>query len=146
LICVCEDHRQPGEAQNYLVSVPLTGGTNTVLVSGNDFYSSPRVSPDGSQLAWLTWHHPNMPWDGCELWMGDIGDDGSITNQTQVAGGQRDSIFQPEWSPDGVLYFVAETSGGEHLSPLLTVINRMRGRERGEFGVLSGFWPVNLRV
>jgi len=111
LICVCEDHRQPGEAQNYLVSVPLAGGTNSVLVSGNDFYSSPRVSPDGSRLAWLTWHHPNMPWDGCELWTGDIGDDGTVTNQTQVAGSMSESIFQPEWSPDGVLYFVAETSG-----------------------------------
>ncbi len=111
LICVCEDHRQTGEARNYLVSLPLAGGTNTVLVSGNDFYSSPRVSPDGSQLAWLTWRHPNMPWDGCELWTGDIAGDGRITNQKLVAGGPHDSIFQPEWSPDGILYFVAETSG-----------------------------------
>jgi dipeptidyl aminopeptidase/acylaminoacyl peptidase len=111
LICVCEDHRQPGEAQNYLVSVPLAGGTNTVLVSGNDFYSSPRVSPDGARLAWITWHHPNMPWDGCELWMGELAADGSVVNHQRVAGGQRESVFQPEWSPDGVLYFVAETSG-----------------------------------
>jgi len=111
LICVCEDHRQPGEAQNYLVSVPLAGGTNTVLVSGNDFYSSPRVSPDGAWLAWLTWHHPNMPWDGCELWTGEFADDGSVTNQKLVEGGLRDSIFQPEWSPDGVLHFVSEASG-----------------------------------
>lgn len=111
LICVCEDHRQSGEAQNYLVSVPLAGGTNTVLVSGNDFYSSPRVSPDGARLAWLTWHHPNMPWDGCELWTGELADDGSVINHQRVTGGQRESIFQPEWSPDGVLYFVSETSG-----------------------------------
>lgn len=135
LICVCEDHRQPGEAQNYLVSVPLTGGTNTVLVSGNDFYSSARVSPDGSQLAWLTWHHPNMPWDGCELWMGDIGDDGSITNQTQVAGGQRDSIFQPEWSPDGVLYFVAETSGWWNIYRLADGSIECVAEKEAEFGV-----------
>lgn len=111
LICVCEDHRQEGEAQNYLVSVPMDGGSNTVLVAGNDFYSSPRISPDGSQLAWLTWHHPNMPWDGCEVWTGDVADDGGITDQKLVAGGQRHSIFQPEWSPDGVLYFVSETTG-----------------------------------
>jgi len=111
LICVCEDHRQTGEAQNCLVSVPLAGGTNTVLVSGNDFYSSPRVSPDGARLAWLTWHHPNMPWDGCELWTGELADDGSVINYRRVAGGERESIFQPEWSPDGVLHFVSETSG-----------------------------------
>ena len=112
LICVCEDHRAADqEARNYLVSIPLAGGTNTVLVSGNDFYSSPRVSPDGARLAWLTWHHPNMPWDGCELWTGDISPDGAIINQKLVAGGKRESIFQPEWSPDGALYFVSDASG-----------------------------------
>jgi dipeptidyl aminopeptidase/acylaminoacyl peptidase len=112
LICVCEDHREAGrEARNYLVGVPLAGGGNIVLVSGNDFYSSPRVSPDGSRLAWLTWNHPNMPWDGCELWTGDISADGAIVDQKLIAGGLRESIFQPEWSPDGVLYFVSEASG-----------------------------------
>ena len=111
LICVCEDHRQPGEARNYLVAVPLAGGSNTILVSGNDFYSSPKISPDGSRLAWLTWNHPNMPWDGCELWTGNLAADGSLTNQKLVAGGLNESIFQPEWSPDGALYFVSDASG-----------------------------------
>jgi len=111
LICVCEDHRQTGEAKNYLVSVPLAGGSNTVLVSGNDFYSSPKLSPDGSKLAWLTWRHPNMPWDGCELWTGNIDDDGSVVNQKIIGGGNHESIFQPEWSPVGDLYFVSDKSG-----------------------------------
>ena len=71
LICVREDHRQKDrEAQNTIAAISLNGGAESVLVSGNDFYSSPRVSPDGSRLAWLTWNHPNMPWDGCELWTG----------------------------------------------------------------------------
>src|SRR6266480_3253633 len=87
------------------------GGAAQVLVSGNDFYSSPRISPDGSSLAWLTWNHPNMPWDGCELWTGEIAVDGAIANQQLVAGGPRESIFQPEWSPDGTLYFVSDRSG-----------------------------------
>src|SRR5262249_2951914 len=111
LICVCEDHRGPGEARNYLVSVPLAGGSNSVLVSGNDFYSSPRVSPDGSRLAWFTWNHSNMPWDGSELWVGDLDPDGGVVNQRLIAGGLRESIFQPEWSPDGVLYFVSDRTG-----------------------------------
>src|SRR6185436_9700535 len=75
LICVREDHRaNEREPVNELVSVPCAGGPSTVLVSGNDFYSTPRLSPDGARLAWLTWNHPNMPWDGCELWVGQFAD------------------------------------------------------------------------
>jgi len=112
LIVVREDHRQENrEAINAIASVSWNGAAEAVLVSGNDFYSSPRVSPDGSQLAWLTWNHPNMPWDGCELWIGDIAADGSVANHRLIAGGLRESIFQPEWSPDGILYFVSDRSG-----------------------------------
>jgi dipeptidyl aminopeptidase/acylaminoacyl peptidase len=112
LICVREDHReQDREAVNTLVAIPLDGGAGQGLVSGNDFYSSPSISPNGSHLAWLTWNHPNMPWDGCELWVGEIAADGTITNRQPIAGGLRESIFQPEWSPDGTLYFVSDRSG-----------------------------------
>jgi dipeptidyl aminopeptidase/acylaminoacyl peptidase len=112
LIAVREDHRQTDrEAQNTIAAISLDGGAEVVLVSGNDFYSSPRVSPDALQLAWLTWKHPNMPWDGCELWTGDIAADGSVTNHKLIAGGHRESIFQPQWSPDGVLYFVSDRNG-----------------------------------
>jgi dipeptidyl aminopeptidase/acylaminoacyl peptidase len=112
LITVREDHRQQDrEAQNTIAAVAIDGNSETDLVSGNDFYSSPRVSPDGSQLAWLTWDHPNMPWDGCELWIGDMAADGSVLNHRLIAGGLRESIFQPEWSPDGTLYFVSDRSG-----------------------------------
>jgi dipeptidyl aminopeptidase/acylaminoacyl peptidase len=112
LICVREDHRQKDrQAVNTIAAVLLDGRGETVLVSGNDFYSSPRVSPGGSHLAWLTWNHPNMPWDGCELWTGDIAADGSINNQRLIAGGLRESIFQPEWSPNGVLYFISDRTG-----------------------------------
>ena len=114
LICVREDHTVEGrEAVNTIVSIdldgPLDGGK--VLVSGNDFYSTPRLSPDGVTLAWLTWNHPNMPWDESELCMGDIANDGSLTNTRRVAGGNKESIFQPEWSPDGTLYFVSDRTG-----------------------------------
>ncbi len=112
LICVCEDHRDADrEALNYLVSVSLHDGKAVTLVTGNDFYSSPRVSPDGSKLAWLAWNHPNMPWDGSELWMGEIAGDGSIAGAKPIAGGSRESIFQPEWSPDGLFHFVSDRTG-----------------------------------
>ena len=65
LICVREDHSGDGEAVTTLVSIPITGGSaGDVIASGHDFYSTPRFSPDGSQLSWLAWRHPNMPWDG----------------------------------------------------------------------------------
>ncbi len=112
LICVREDHRQADrEAQNTIAAISLDGDAESVLISGNDFYSSPRVSSDGSRLAWLSWHHPNMPWDGCELWTGEIAAHGSIQNHKLIAGGARESIFQPNWSPDGVLHFVSDRTG-----------------------------------
>ena len=113
MVCVREDHTATGrEAVNTLVSLDLTGGQEAqVLISGNDFYSSPRLSPDGSHLAWLTWNHPNMPWDGTELWVAKLQADGSLRRTEQVAGGVSESIFQPEWSPDGVLYFVSDRTG-----------------------------------
>lgn len=119
LICVREDHTVAGrEAVNTLVAIGIDGlnYSGQVLVSGNDFYSSPRVSPDGTRLAWLTWNHPQMPWDGTELWMGEFQADGSLANTRRVAGSLSESIFQPEWSPDGTLYFVSDRSGWWNLN------------------------------
>ncbi|MGH2559587.1 MAG: S9 family peptidase [Thermomicrobiales bacterium] len=115
LICVREDHRTvDAEATNAIVALDLAGPNDDggrVLVAGSDFYSTPRVSPDGARLAWLTWNHPNMPWDGCELWVAALEDDGGIANEQLVAGGPEESIFQPAWSPDGVLHFVSDRTG-----------------------------------
>ncbi len=112
IICVQEDHTGAGEAVNTLVSIGVEGGEDVqVLVSGNDFYSSPRLNPQGNQLCWLSWNHPNMPWDGTELWVAQVKTDGSLGSKQRVAGGVDESIFQPEWSPDGILYFVSDRSG-----------------------------------
>jgi len=117
LIAVREDHRAAGahEPANTLVALSLDADENAsggqVLASGYDFYSSPRLSADGRQLAWLCWNHPNMPWDGTELWLGDVAADGTIANAQRIAGGSDESIFQPEWSPDGRLHFVSDRSG-----------------------------------
>jgi dipeptidyl aminopeptidase/acylaminoacyl peptidase len=112
LICVREDHTRPGEPVNALVAVSLGGGDNgQVLVEGNDFYSSARLNPDGTRLAYLAWNHPNMPWDGCELWIAEVQPNGKLRDARHVAGSGNESIFQPEWSPDGVLHFVAELTG-----------------------------------
>src|SRR5262245_46542127 len=113
MICVREDHSVAGrEAVNAIVGIPLSGaGSQITLAAGADFYSSPRFSPEGSRLAWLQWNHPNMPWDGTELWAADVSEDGSLINPVRVAGGVDESIFQPEWSPAGDLYFVSDRTG-----------------------------------
>ncbi len=112
VLAVREDHRTGGEAVNTLVAVDLNGQhEDVVLVSGHDFFSTPRLSPDGARLSWLAWDHPNLPWDGTTLWVAEIADDGTLREPTQVAGGQEESIFQPAWSPDGVLHFVSDRTG-----------------------------------
>src|SRR5262249_52299226 len=111
LICVREDHTHEGrEPINTLVSIPLNGDQNAgqAIASGYDFYSTPRLSPDGSRLCWLSWRHPQMPWDGTELWVATVGDEGMLENVELVAGGPHESIFQPGWSPGGTLYFVSD--------------------------------------
>ncbi len=112
LICVREDHTGRGhEPVDTLVSISLSDGNAQILVSGSEFYSSPRISPDGTKLAWLSWNHPNMPWNGTELWVSEITADGSLNTPKLIAGGVDESIFQPEWSPDNILYFVSDRTG-----------------------------------
>ncbi|MDY7010877.1 MAG: prolyl oligopeptidase family serine peptidase [Planctomycetota bacterium] len=115
LLTVMEDHRGEGEAPavsevepvNTIAAVYDDGKVET-LVSGGDFYANPRISPDGKELAWLTWNHPDMPWDAAEVWVGRFNNDGSIGETTHVAGGADESVVQPEFSPDGQLYFVSD--------------------------------------
>jgi dipeptidyl aminopeptidase/acylaminoacyl peptidase len=112
LICVCEDHNQPErEPENSLVSIDLNSGMVRTLVSGSDFYTSPRLSRDGTKLAWISWNHPNMPWDGTQLWVASINADGLLGKAKCIAGSNNESICQPEWSPDGRLYFSSDRTG-----------------------------------
>ena len=110
LLCVVEEH-DGDSVVNDIRAIPLAGGKAVALASGNDFYSTPRVSPDGTRLLWLTWNHPNMPWDGCELWVADLDDSGMPRDARLVAGGQSESIFQPSWSPESVVHFTSDRTG-----------------------------------
>ncbi|MCW8196716.1 S9 family peptidase [Proteobacteria bacterium 005FR1] len=114
LLAICEDHRQPdAEEKTFVAAIPLGSDdeqTPLTLVEGKDFYAGATVSPDGQRIAWLSWNHPNMPWDGCECWVGEFDGNGNISEQRRVAGGQNESICQPQWSPDGELYLVSDRS------------------------------------
>ena len=114
LLAVSEDHPDPGlEASQSIVAIDLDGacGPPRTLRSGADFYSNPRLSPCARRVCWLEWRHPNMPWDGTELWIGALGAGGEITDSRRVAGGPGESIFQPQWSPGGALHFVSDRTG-----------------------------------
>ena len=111
-IWVREDHNSgdgDSEPRNELVAVRLDGTVGVVATSA-DFYSSPRPSPDGSVLAYLSWDHPNMPWDHTRLHIVDL--DGGMavpgTDRVLVDG---PAITQPAWSPDGVLHIVTDIDG-----------------------------------
>jgi dipeptidyl aminopeptidase/acylaminoacyl peptidase len=114
LICVREDHRVAGrEPINTLVAIPLSGAPSEgeVIAAGYDFYSTPRLSPDGSALCWICWRHPRMPWDGTELWVAGVRGDGGLEPGALIAGGDRESIYQPGWTGDGTLYFASDRDG-----------------------------------
>ncbi|MET3130384.1 dipeptidyl aminopeptidase/acylaminoacyl peptidase [Oxalobacteraceae bacterium GrIS 1.11] len=112
LIGVRELHPAEGAAHpdNSLCAIGADGA-ETVLAQGHDFYAAPRLSPDSRLLAWLSWDHPRMPWQGTELWLAEVGADGMLTAPRLIAGGAQESICQPEWSPEGVLHFVSDRSG-----------------------------------
>ncbi|MGH2365061.1 MAG: prolyl oligopeptidase family serine peptidase [Chloroflexota bacterium] len=134
LICVRELHAPDREPLNELVAIPVDGSSvPRPVVSGADFYAAPSISPDGALLAWLRWDHPNMPWDGTELWVADRAPDGALTNARRIAGSVSESIFQPAWSPDGTLYFVSDRSGWWNLY-------RLRG------GVVQAVAPVEAEL
>jgi dipeptidyl aminopeptidase/acylaminoacyl peptidase len=108
VLCVREIHGE-GEAESQIVALPLDGsGEARVLAAGRDFYSFPRPSPDGRWLAWTCWGHPNMPWDGTELWVAPLDEPAAAT---LVAGGPEESVFQPEWDAEGRLHFASDRDG-----------------------------------
>lgn len=135
VLAICEDHTtsdlQPEVA---IVAIPCAGGEPATLVAGNDFYMDPTPSPDGKQLAWLTWNHPNMPWNGCELWVAPVREDGSVGPTERVAGGPEESICHPSWSPDGMLHFISDVTGWWNLYRYEGSENRSVAPMEAEFG------------
>jgi acetyl esterase/lipase len=113
LICVREESKErKSEPAHALVSISLKEKNDIkIITEGYDFYSFPCVSPDGSLISFTCWNHPNMPWDGTELWVASVCEDGGLSNLQRVAGGATESVFQPQWSPDNKLYFASDRNG-----------------------------------
>ncbi len=120
LLAVVEDHNPAfDEPKASIDRICCAGqGDEHSLVSGADFYANPRLSPDGNTLLWLEWFHPNMPWTENELWKASIDDIGGT--KVKLAG-EQESIFQPQWSPDGEIFYVSDRSNWwnlyKHIKP-----------------------------
>jgi dipeptidyl aminopeptidase/acylaminoacyl peptidase len=112
LICVQEDHQGLGEAVNRLVSIDLTSEseiqTGDIIFEGTDFVTSPQLSPDGNTLAFITWSHPNMPWDDTQLRLIEFSADGSVAGISEVPQQGNVSLANPQFSADNRLYFTAD--------------------------------------
>jgi dipeptidyl aminopeptidase/acylaminoacyl peptidase len=120
-LAIREDHTtDDNDPTAAIVAVPLDGDhAPLVLYDGPDFLAAPRLSPDGSALAWLEWDQPDMPWDASRLRVAPVEDGGSLGASDLAAGGLDESIAQPEWSPEGILHFVSDRSGWWNLYRLL---------------------------
>lgn len=136
LVCVRARYGRDGVVHDIVRLGLAPAEPPAVLVRGHDFYASPRPSPDGTLLAWLAWRRPDMPWTGTELWLGRLAEDGGVTGPRLVTGGRGESVFQPEWSPDGVLHFVTDRSGWWNLHRLGASGVEPIAAQDAEFG-----WP-----
>jgi dipeptidyl aminopeptidase/acylaminoacyl peptidase len=134
LIAICETHLD-NTVINQIVAIDISSGDITVLESGNDFYASPRLNHANDQLCWQTWNHPNMPWDGNQLYLADIDNQGLLINQCLIAGGEQVSVFQPQWSPDNTLYYITDESGWWHLYRFTNKTTEQLTTGKKEFGL-----------
>lgn len=111
LLAVREDYSEnPHHPRASIVAFCLQTAAMTILAEGADFYSNPRLSPNGNYLCYLRWYHPQMPWDATECVMAQMGSQGELSNEKIIAGGKSESVFQPQWSPAGDLFFVSDRS------------------------------------
>jgi len=147
-IGVREDHTGDGEPVNAIVAIDLDhpgSSPGRVLAGGHDFFCSARLSPDASRMVWLAWDHPNMPWNGTTLYLADIGADGAPTGARVIAGGVAESVFQPQWSPDGnEVIFVSDRTGWWNLyaCDVATATTRPLCPMAAEFGMPQ--WNLDM--
>lgn len=127
LLCIREDHRAPGEPSNALVALATDAvSEGDVLFSGTDFVSQPRLSSDGAKITFVSWMHPNMPWDNTALHSATFAEDGSLENLRQHNPGKSEAVLDPQWSPDGALIALSDRDNwwqpyrvdGETFTPL----------------------------
>ncbi len=150
LLAVRERHESEQQVINELVSIRTDQVSDPLVIrSGRDFFSNPCLNPDGDLLVWLEWDLPHMPWNETELWMADFRDL-QMSEPRRVAGGDRISIFQPEWDPFGRLHFISDVSGWwnlyrydvDHVEPIL-LMDADFGGPQWQFGFTTYTFQSN---
>jgi len=154
IVCVRETHGEDlTEPVNALVAVSLDDGDVEVLEEAHDFYASPSIRPDGGALAWITWDHPDMPWDASALWFSELADSGALAAPRRLAGGNGRSVFQPAFRDDGTLFFVSDPEGwwnlqrwdGEAVRPVRPMQAEF-GRPQWQFGMSTYGFDAGGRI
>ena len=140
-----DEGKRSRDVVNELVAIPTDGSaTPQIIAGGRDFYSNPRISPDGRRLSFLAWNLPWMPWDGCELLAAELATNGTIANVMQIAGRDgEESIWQPEWSPSGEVVFASDRSGWWNLERVRDGERSVLHATEAEFGYPA--WVFGLR-
>ncbi len=147
--CVREQH-DDGKVSRAIVAVPLDGSAARnadavrELVTGADFFAFPVPSPDGRRLAWISWNHPRMPWDGTELRIAMISD-GRPGSSRVVMGGTRESVLAPQWRDNDSLYAITDWAGWWNLYQVGIYGEPARALLVAEEEFISPLWQLGAR-
>jgi dipeptidyl aminopeptidase/acylaminoacyl peptidase len=153
MIAIAESHlKNTLEPENYLALIDLKTGDVKTLAQGYDFYSSPALNSDFTQIAWISWNHPNMPWDNTELWVANITKEGLTAQKRIDAGFQEQAFFQPQWSAKNELIVVSDKNNWWNLYQvqnqqltLLFAVDSEIGRPLWNFGASTwGFYQDGI--
>lgn len=155
IIAIKEDHReatpetQATHVHNTLVAINVETGEEITIAKGDDFYSHPKFDPSGKYVSWIQWSHPDMPWTGTVLhvaeWLNV-----ALRNDTPIAGkAMAESIAQPKWGLDGLLYFASDRTGFWQLysyDPKSTNLRSLslKGLENADFAIAE--WELGRYV
>ncbi len=140
--CIREQNSDTG-CKRELVAISEQGSIRT-LVSGHQFYMNPRISPDGRHLAWVSWEHPDMPWDGTELFVAEISNS-EVKNKRVIAGNRKNPVLSPEWLDEKTIIYIDEESGW--WNPWKVDLNGQRTQivsEESEWGFPA--WQLGYRA
>ncbi|SDP42362.1 Dipeptidyl aminopeptidase/acylaminoacyl peptidase [Nakamurella panacisegetis] len=123
ILAVRETHRGDGTfgtVDRTIVGIPVNGAGATDdsavvdLLAGApraDFLAGPRLSGHGDALTWISWNHPDMPWDRTTAHLAPVARGGGLGAIRVIAGGPGVSVVDPGFLPDGSVVVMSDATG-----------------------------------